>query len=335
MARLLAVAGLLALLPTLPAAEFEKFLLNDSDAFIAVNVRQVAASAAFKKHYQAPIQDWLKEPGEAPKALAAMGLDPVKDIDWLLLANGESLYKVQRKIIAGKLDIDRQTSVFLLIEGRFNPARIKTWAEQYAKDQPGTLKAHAGGIYELNLGRPVFAAVLNPSLAAVSLTREPLAEALEKVAGKRKTTAKFKDVFAAAAKLDAKQSVTFFASGNMVFGMDVDVVKVGNKLVDRPVKLTLTESNIDGIRGQITLTEGLAADITVSVRDAATGKAVAESLAKDQSDTLELAFAAIVKYKQVAPLFDLVRVIKTETPNAKTVRIHAMLSADDLAKSLK
>ena len=106
-------------------------------------------------------------------------------------------------------------------------------------------------------------------------------------------------------------------------------------LVDRPVRLILTDSSIDGIRGHITVSDGLAADITVSVRDAATGKAVAESLAKDQSDTLELAFAAIVKYKQVAPLFDLVRVVKTETPTARTVRIHATLTAEDLAKSLK
>ena len=149
-----------------------------------------------------------------------------------------------------------------------------------------------------------------------------------------KPAPKHRELLTAIPKLDPKSSLNVYALGGMVFGKDIDVVKMGNKLVERPVTQTLAGSGIDSVRGGLTIADNISADITVGVRDAATGKAVAESLDMDQSTTVELAFAAVFQNKQMAPVLELLKSIKT-TLSGKTVTIRAEVGAAALEKSLK
>jgi len=95
---------LVLLLTALPAraAVPDKYLPNDTDAVVIVNVQQILASPLFKAHYLTLCQDWLKAPGDLPAFLQAVGLDPLKDIEQIVFANGESLYRLTKRTEQGK-----------------------------------------------------------------------------------------------------------------------------------------------------------------------------------------------------------------------------------------
>ena len=100
----------------------------------------------------------------------------------------------------GKAVVDYQASAFLLVEGRIDGVKLRGWADKFAKGNPQLLKIHPAGksqIYQLEAGRTFYAAQLGPTLWAVSLTREPIAEALERAGGKVKSVVKYKEVVAA------------------------------------------------------------------------------------------------------------------------------------------
>ena len=337
----LLAAALFGMSLAAPAADFEKYLLNDTDAVVTVHVKQFVASPLFQKHYQKLVQDWLKNTDEVAKALTATGFDPLKDIDWVVAANGESLYRLEKKIVGKTIVPENYGGAFALVQGRFDPAKVQAWADKasYLK----ATKVGSSSVYEWKMtpddpkagpGRVIYFAVLDKTVAAVSTNKDPVVEAVEKAQGKRKTALKYAQAAAAAAKLDPKKTVQVYAGGNTVYGLDLDLLKVGNKVIEKIVKMDLNAEKISGVTGSIVVAEDIKADFTVGILDAKVGKAVAESLEKDRGTSIEAAFAAVFQNKAVAPVLELLKAIKC-TATAKSVAITAEVTAEAVEKALK
>src|SRR5215831_6496476 len=68
------------------AGEVNKYLPNDSDFVVMLNVRQLLNSPLVQKHALADLKTMLKANSEATKHLEALGFDPFKDLTSITLA---------------------------------------------------------------------------------------------------------------------------------------------------------------------------------------------------------------------------------------------------------
>src|SRR5262245_44761739 len=126
LARSLAALVGLFLLFILQAKAFEpdKYLPNDTDAVVVVNVQQILASPLVRTHYAAALPDLLKSNEDVHKVLKSTGLDPLKDIDQVIFANGESLYRLTKGVVKGKTEYGSAGGFFFLVKGRFDVAKF-------------------------------------------------------------------------------------------------------------------------------------------------------------------------------------------------------------------
>src|SRR5947209_11405861 len=133
----LAVVGLSA--STGAAADYDARLVPpDADMVAVGDYQQLIASPLFKKHGLEPFKQTLQDK-EIKPALAALGLDPLKDIDTIVVSN------------TGKLDDTGK--LFIGIKGRFDPDKIAAAAKGQG------LKTHTVGnltIYETTGPDPAF-----------------------------------------------------------------------------------------------------------------------------------------------------------------------------------
>src|SRR5690349_4649491 len=97
----LSLALALPALAAAPAGSYEKYLPDETDGVITINVRQLLDSELIKK---AGLDKALA--GEdAQKALGVIGLDPLKDIDRVVIAGGKD-------------------EGLVIIQGKFDPAKL-------------------------------------------------------------------------------------------------------------------------------------------------------------------------------------------------------------------
>jgi hypothetical protein len=114
-------AGLAALCLAGPAraVDADKLTPADAEVVISVNVRQLLDSPVFQKYGKDEAKNALQDPN-AKKILGAVGLDPLKDVDSVLLTS------------AG--DIADKPKVLVVARGKFDVSKIDAAAAQYAKD---------------------------------------------------------------------------------------------------------------------------------------------------------------------------------------------------------
>src|SRR5262245_3368177 len=108
----LVVAALLAAGP-LRAAELDKHLPGDTAAVAVINVRQLLDSPLGKKFLIERYQAALKQNEEAQRMFTALNLDPLKDIDSVVVS-------------ASTLDPEK---VLLLVHGKFDLAKLQAAAD--------------------------------------------------------------------------------------------------------------------------------------------------------------------------------------------------------------
>ena len=120
----------------------DKYLPDDTEMVVSVNVKQIVESSLFKKNVEAKAREALKNQDELQDALHDLGFDPFTDID---------------RIIAAKPAGGDQDRGLVIVHGKFDLDKFKAKAEKLAKDQPDVLKVHkvrngAGGkslVYEV------------------------------------------------------------------------------------------------------------------------------------------------------------------------------------------
>src|SRR5262249_18569487 len=117
------------------------------------------------------------------------------------------------------------TGPVVVLQGRFDAAKIQAALEKMLKELKTSLKTHAHGdgkILEVSLpGEAVFGAVLDKGHLAVAMKKDHLEALLDKASGKKKTALKSKALAEMFAKIKADQSVAVAATGDMVTSMSV------------------------------------------------------------------------------------------------------------------
>jgi hypothetical protein len=228
--------GLLLVAGSAPAAELEKFIPDDSEIVVSVNVRQLLDSKIAKKFDVAKeFENKVKEKKEAGDVLKALGLDPLKDINRITIA------------VPGKPDPKHW---FIAINGSFDLAKVHDTADKFIKthgDHIAVSKLENVRVYEVKdpeKNETSWACFLSKDVMVVSPTKAYVVDALAKHAGKREP--KFsKPLKALVAKQDSKQSiwVAAVASTEMkdLLANNEQTKDLADKLESISMGLSLTE----------------------------------------------------------------------------------------------
>jgi hypothetical protein len=315
-------------------ANLERLLPNDTEAVVVINFKQLLSSPLLKKGGALEaLKDLLQKDDATQKAMADLGLDPFTDIDSMISAQcGEG-----------------QDKGLVVVTGKFDVAKFEAKANAVAKDKKDTIKTHsvASGkdeyrVYEVsNLDQliklPAEFALLAPDGSAVfvgvdksalimSSSKDYVAEALAKAAGKNKTELRNKELQKLLAKVDAKQTLSLV--------MLASVLTKG-PLGEEPQAKEVLEK-LENITGGITVSDGIKTQLVLAAKDADAAKAVNKKVGEGLDEAQQLVGALADLRKDLAPLLEVVKGIKVGSKE-KAVTIDSEISGEvlqALAKSL-
>jgi hypothetical protein len=274
--------GLIHLALPLRAAELDrKYLLDDAHLVVTVNVQKALASPAYQKHYQAQVETLLKA-DLAQAVIKDLGFDPLKDIDRITLVAGLSCYRDEPQMENGQVvGFDSQAGPYFIVQGRFDAAKLDAKVKQLV---PG-LKVHEVGaakLYELSPkllgGMPLFAAVVDAKTVVIARFKEQVTVALDKAAGKKKTTITDKVLAGLLTKLDTDQVVAAAASGEMIAGTHTTVTNNNGQVVATVKRHALKEEGIDGVLASLRVADDIKGQVTLTVNDADKAKNMAQMI---------------------------------------------------------
>jgi hypothetical protein len=274
----LSIALVLGVAVAAPAAPLPKgselsdqYLLDDADMIAVVNVPVIRASALYKDHYEKMLGDLLKkEPAAA--LLKEAGLDPRKDVERLVVMLGHSCFTENW----------RDNGPVLLVQGRFDPAKMAAAAAKLAKDYPKVVKIEARGdakIVQLVAGFETFhVAVLDKGNVFLAANKALVEAALDKAAGKKKTDLKNKAFVEMYRKMKLDRAVEAVATGNMVTGSSGS--KDGTGKVEYKVH-TLAESGVESFQVAVDVKASAKLRVTITTKDEAKATEMAKRMEEE------------------------------------------------------
>jgi hypothetical protein len=283
----LALLALVALPLAGQAAEGEKYLPNNSDAIITVNVKLLLDSAIAKRNVK-NIEPLLKADANFQKTVDALGLDPFKDIEFVLLG------------VPAGADPDK---FVIVIQGKFNGKKLHALGEKAAQDNPDVVKVEKVGnesVYQITppgKGEKVtFAALVDEGTLVGSRSRELVVEALEKKAGKVKAEQK-KEMKELLAKANSQQSISIVA---------LDVAGQGD-----------LAGLVKSLSGGFTIGDDVKMDLALNTKDEDAAKMVADKIESGLQQVRPLVAGAAFQNKRFAPLVDVFGTLKVKPDGAK------------------
>jgi hypothetical protein len=300
----------------------DKYFLDDTDFVLLVDVKQVVASPLFAKHFRKPVEAW-RDGLPARAWLKALGVDPLKDVERLALLTGKSCHD----------DGTSTGAPFILITGRFDPARMRRGLAQLAKAMPDRVVAHegrGGAVYELKGLLPagaLFAAPLDPHTVLLAGHKHQVREALAKVGGKTRTKFTIPAVAAWLKKLKPGVAVQGFGAEQMVVNTTRSESVVNGQRVTKVNYQTLGDVGLRELHVRLTVKD------EVQARVALTGKEgpKLKELAQQFRQVLPFLKTAVAGQAQadpkLAPLVKLVEGIKLET-DATTLALEGRATAE-------
>jgi hypothetical protein len=311
-------------LPT-PRPDLSRFLLDDTDFVLVVNVKQILASPAFTKVYQKQVEELLQSAAVKPW-LKGTGFDPLKDVERLIMAMGRSCHPSDTADDAGPL---------VFVQGRFDPDKLHAKVAELAESVPGGLQTHTfDGIkaYELKVrAAPSGIGCLldRHTLLLGPPRKELIADAAARYAGKKKVELKHKALKPLLDKMNAEDSVSFVGLGEMVTGTTVTVRNDGMKTTRTVTVHTLGEQGIDSLQGSVTIRDDAKGRVTLTAKSEEQGK----KLTKEMNDGLAMARAelqrAVEKEPQLAPVLPVLQSVRI-TGKGRTITLEGQGDAEGL-----
>ncbi|OAI47014.1 hypothetical protein AYO44_10440 [Planctomycetaceae bacterium SCGC AG-212-F19] len=287
---LLVLAG-----PVAPGAEIDKYLPDDTNGLVSLNVRQLIDSPLFKKSYLPFLQKELKARPELQKQFQDLGFDPFRDAERLLLAIAES---------CEPQGAPAQPGIFGILHGRFDSARVQATLAQIAAYAPQALRTHkgpTGSVYELTgNGRSFFFALPDRTTLVFAARREPVATTLERAAGKKKFQLVHKDVETLIAKTDNKQALWLVATSRTALEFEPGGGPAGKQ--PNQARKTLGASGVSEVTGGFWVTDNLKAAFGVDVQNALAAKAVSDALTVELAKAIDKGFDGVFDERRLAPV---------------------------------
>jgi hypothetical protein len=145
-----------------PRAEPDRLTPADAEVLVRVNVRQMLEAPLVKKRALDVLKGALAQREELRKMLAAAGIDPFKDVEAVTIS------------LSG--DPARDGKLVAVVRGTFDPAKAQAAADDYARTNPGRLKASKEdglSLYEVAAdNKPLFAAFAGKDALVLTNSKE-------------------------------------------------------------------------------------------------------------------------------------------------------------------
>jgi hypothetical protein len=297
------------------AAEVDKYLPDDTQEVVTVNVKQLLDSGLFKKFGLEPAKQALKDNGDVGDILKDLGFDPFKDLD---------------RIVVGSAGGEDPEKVLIIARGQFDLAKFKAKGEEAAKSNGEHLKIHKRDkgpvIYEVKLPQsdtPVFVALADKNTMLISPGKDYVIDGLKKI-DNPKPTVKNKEIQALIERMNGKQTVSVAVIGNAL-------TKSGDLGGFIPKE---TLESIDAVGGGVTVDDDVRLEVVVTAKTADAAK----DIHKGVNDGLKQALAALsllaTNQKELEPVLEIVKSMKT-TAKDKTVTLKGEVGGELIEKMLK
>lgn len=257
--------GLIALLPTTACAVgVDKYVPNDSEIIVYVNVRPFLDSALIKKHALQPIRaafdkytdsEWLRIGRK-------LGWDPLKEVTSLTLSmtwpdgmkSSQPLDAQIAQAFANRVTI---------VRGNLNVVAIQAGLALKAASNPNSLKVHQQGsttYYEFpqnEKDRSTFLCFLEKDVMLLSSSRNRVLEAVDKKSGKKKTVVN-KDLQSLLVRVNPKDSLWL---------VSLAPLELKSKVADHPPTQDIGDK-IQSVAASFLITDGLRAEGRILLSDA-------------------------------------------------------------------
>jgi hypothetical protein len=303
------------------AAEVDRFLPDDTEIVVSINVKQLLDSELVKKYALEKARDALKDNSDIEDVLRDLGFDPFKDLDQILVASptgGES---------------DRG---LLIVHGRFDLAKFKAKGDEAARDHPDVLKIHKvpdglGGrnlVYEVLTPGPngnetsIFVALAGKDTLLASPGKDYVVDALKKAGPRNKATLKDRELQALLEQMNPKQSLAVAAAGSALAKAEL------------PGEVKAALDKVHTLGGGITVEDGVKLEFTIGARDADAAKELNKTLNDGLKQALLLATAVAAANEDLNALLDVVKSVKVGVKD-KVLTVKAAIDAEVVEKALK
>jgi hypothetical protein len=311
------VAGLST--STARAAEPDKLLPASADTVVQVNLRQILDSDISKKYALEHLKQFL-DGNDAKKMLTELGLDPLKDIDQLIMA-GSGTNKSDSKFL-------------VIVHGKFNVDKLTKAAEAQTKKDPDKFSKIKEGnttIYKAlidNIDQSFYAAILDENTLVAASEKKMITTAVKANEGNEPANIKG-ELASLIKKIDGKSSI--FVTGIVKGKLDEVKIPGGGNL---PVDLTTFQELLPKIE-TLSLVVQVKSDVNIEVtvgmkNETAAGdfQTAFDEIMKQIKPLIQIAGAAEPRAK---PVMDILGSIKSSTKN-KDVIIVGKVTGANIAK---
>ena len=318
----LAVAAALSL-SAVRAADV-KLLPNDTEIVLTINVQQILQSDLVKTN---------KDALEQLKGLVEQGLQADNQAQKFLKETGFDLFKDLHSLTFAMPPSKDPEAGFILIEGNFNVEKVHAVAEAAAKENGETFKITKAGAHKIleiaaPTGQKVHACLATKSLMVVAPSDASLKDALERLAGTKKSELK-KEFTALLQTVNDKQSISFAVTGAAIKKLIED-----NPNVPNAEMVAQLMGKVEGLSGAVTIAKDIQVQLGVGTKDAASAKEFANSANVALGFVKLMAMQAAKQDEKVQPLADAAKSLQA-TANGSNLVIRANISAENLEKLFK
>ena len=310
------LAGLALVAMAIPAraADLNKFLPDDAEIVMVLNVQQILQSPLVQKHGAAHIKQLMLSDETVKKTLDALGFDPLKDLTRITFA-------------ASAVNPDAKGSV--IAEGNFDVAKFEAKAADLAKEKKEMLSIITEGDHKLlqikNPGddKPAYVVMVDKSTIVFSMDKAYLLESFDRASGKKKPALK-KEITSLIEKANQAQSMWLVAPGSLFVKSPLAEDEKNKKILEK----------IENISVGFTVAEDFTMLTSIVTKTADSAKELSEQV-KDGLEQMKGLLALVAgQQKELAPLVDIVGSIKVGTDSA-TVTLKSEVSHEMIEKSLK
>lgn len=304
---------------TARAAEPDKLLPASTDTVVQVNVRQILDSDITKKYALEQLKQFL-DGNDAKKFLTELGLDPLKDIDQLVIgASG-----------ASKDD----AKALIIVHGKFNPDKLTRAAEAQTKKDPDKYSKIKDGNTTIFKFVPdagdqsVYVTILDENTILGATEKKLITSAVK--ANEANERANIKGELASLIKkLDGKASI--YAASILKGKFDEVKIPGGGQI---PIDLSAFQElipKIETLSFVVQVKSDVSIEVTVGMKnETAAGdfQTAFDEFMKQVKPLIQIAGAAEPRAK---PLADVLGTIKTSTKN-KDVVIAGKITGANIGK---
>jgi hypothetical protein len=301
------------------AAEPDKLLPASADSVLQVNVRQILDSDITKKYALEQLKQFL-DGNEAKKMLTELGLDPLKDIDQLVVgASGSNKGDMKALIIVhGKFNVDKLTKAA--------EAQTKKDPDKFTKIKEGNTTIYKA-LFD-GTDQPIYASILDENTLIAASEKKMITTAVKANDGNEPANIKG-ELASLIKKIDSKSSV--FAASIVKGKLDEVKIPGGGNL---PVDLTAFQElipKIETVAFAVQVKSDVSVEITIGMKnDNAAGdfQNAFDEFMKQVKPLIQIAGAAEPRAK---PVIDILGTIKSSTKN-KDVIIVGKVTGANIAK---